>query len=222
MPELYLLHRSSAAFARIWRQFCMSSPWRALVGPKGREKVYPHQATVTKSYHLSHTHVACSKRDEPCTVHWNWPAIDPQKLVVDVKSDTFFFSSPNRTIRNSVICFDPENAAQISTTTLPQGFVQDLALDSQGNLLVSAFATKGKFRSFVHVFLRDQSFTMPKFSHLVRYNIPAPGPSSLQFVRAVGLCAMSDKVYRIGTSMCEAPLQLPRQPEGAESEDFDE
>ena len=111
-------------------------------------------------------------------------------------------------IRNCVVCFDPLSGTQVSLTTLPHGYVQDFVLDCQDNLLVLAFATKGKFRSFVHIFLRDQKSATPKFSHFVRYNLPAPGPTSLQFVPAVGLCALRDKIYRIGTSMYEFDLNL--------------
>jgi hypothetical protein len=93
-------------------------------------------------------------------------------------------------------------------------YVQDLAIDSEENLIVAASALKGTHRAFVCVFalLPDlQPSGIPGYRYFARYNVSLPAASgiafSLVFAPRFGMLAVTGTLQRVATTICRVPLE---------------
>merc|ERR1712216_307851 len=93
------------------------------------------------------------------------------------------------------------------------GYVQALAIDPEGNLIVGCYALKGACRTFVFIYRRCCIPTGLGFEYTLhgRFNVTANTPNNYLLLRSppgcpLGLLLVSDKVARLGTSICDQPL----------------
>eukprot|EP00656_Telonema_subtile_P016095 TRINITY_DN18487_c0_g1_i4.p1 TRINITY_DN18487_c0_g1~~TRINITY_DN18487_c0_g1_i4.p1 ORF type:complete len:291 (-),score=46.39 TRINITY_DN18487_c0_g1_i4:12-884(-) len=140
--------------------------------------------------------------------NWEFPDFQPHQMLSSVLCGTLLMSSESRASRKVVFGVQPESGAKGSVVVLPHGFVNSIAEDSEGNLIVGAYALKGSHRNFVYVFdrLRElRSDGLPSYNYYARYNLGVVQPLVV-FVPRVGLLAVSEDVQRIATSICNNPL----------------